>query len=156
MSWTACFDDGCLVHLGDKQGAYFPRQTTRRQPNRKGKKLRWGEPVEEPKIHHQVGTFVVQLQEEMLRMADEIGRLMQENREMKKRVVMAEEAAREAEIEKARRGYEKLDIQIQFWTLTTAVAKLAKRVDDDADYGEFVGYVVPNRTNEERAPEAQG
>ena len=87
MSWTACFDDGCLVHLSDKQGAYFPRQTTRRQPNRKGKKLRWGEPVEEPKIHHEVGTFVVQLQEEMLRMADEIGRLKQENREMKKRVV---------------------------------------------------------------------
>ena len=40
MSWTGCFDDGCLVHLSDKQGAYFPQQTTRRQPNRKGKKLR--------------------------------------------------------------------------------------------------------------------
>ena len=40
MSWTACFDDGCLVHLSDKQGAYFPQKTTRRQPNQKGKKLR--------------------------------------------------------------------------------------------------------------------
>ena len=29
MSWTACFDDGCLVHLSDKQGAYFPQRTTR-------------------------------------------------------------------------------------------------------------------------------
>ena len=51
-----------------------------------------------------MGTLVVQLQEEMLRMADEIGRLKQENREMKKRVVMAEEAARKVEIEKERRG----------------------------------------------------
>ena len=155
MSWTACFDDGCLVHLSDKQGAYFPRQTTRRQPNRKGKKLHWGQPVEKPKIHHEVGTFVVQLQEEMLRMADEIGRLKQENREMKKRVVMAEEAARKAEIEKERRGYEKLNVHIQFRTLATAVAKLAKQVDDDADYAEFVGYVTPNATNEEEATEAQ-
>ena len=156
MSWTACFDDRCLVHLSDKQGAYFPQKTTRRQPNRKGKKLRWGEPVEEPKIHHDVGTFVVQLQEEMLRMADEIGRLKQENREMKKRVVMAEEAAGRAEIQKERRGYEKLEVQIQFRTLATAVAKLAKQVDDDTDYAEFVGYVTPNAKNEERATEAQG
>ena len=89
-------------------------------------------------------------------MADEIGRLKQENREMKKRVVMAEEAARKAEIVKERRGYEKLDVQIQFRTLATAVAKLAKQVDDDADYAEFVGYVTPNTKNEEGATEAQG
>ena len=58
-------------------------------------------------------------------MADEIGRLKQENREMKKRVVMVEEAAWKAEIEKERCGYEKLDVQIQFRTLVTVVAKLA-------------------------------
>ena len=104
MSWTACFDDGCLVHLSDKQGAYFPRKTTRQQPNRKGKKLRWGEPVEEPKIHHELGTFVVQLQEEMLRMANEIGLLKKENRELKRRVVMTEDAARKAEIKKRSAG----------------------------------------------------
>ena len=75
---------------------------------------------------------------------------------MKKRVVMAEEAARKAEIEKERRRYEKLNVQIQFWTLATAVAKLAKQVDDDADYAEYVGYVIPNGTNEEGATEAQG
>ena len=155
MSWTACFDNGCLVHLSDKQGAYFPRQTTRQQPNRKGKKLRWGEPVEEPKIHHEVGTLIVQLEEEMLRMANEIGRLKQESREMKKRVVIAEEAARKAEIEKERRGYEKLDVQIQFQMLATAVAKLTKKVEDDADYAEFVGYVTPKATNEKGATEAQ-
>ena len=144
------------MHLSDKQAAYFPRPTTRRQPNRKGKKLRWGEPVEEPKINHEVGTIVVQLQEEMLRMADEIGRLKQENGEVKKRVVMAEETARKAEIEKEQRGYEKLDVQIPFRTLATAVAKLAKQVDDDADYAEFVGYFTANAKNEEGATEAQG
>ena len=156
MSSTACFDDGCLVHLSDKQGAYFPQKTTRRQPNRKGKKLRWGEPVEEPKIYHEVWTFVIQPQEEILRMADEIGLLKKKNRELKRRVVMAEDAARKAEIEKEGRGYEKLDVQIQFRTLATAVAKLAKQVDDDADYAEFMGYVMPNETNEEGATAAQG
>ena len=103
-----------------------------------------------------MGTFVVQLQDEMLRMADEIGLLKQENCEMKQRVVMAEESARGAEIEKERWGYEKLDVQIQFRTLATPVAKLAKQVDNDADYAEFVGYVTPNATNEERASEGQG
>ena len=149
MSWTACYDDGCFVHLHEKQAAYFPRHTIRRQPQRKGKKVRWGETIEEPKIHHEVGTFVVQLQEEMLRMADEIGRLKQESRELKKRVVLAEEAARKAEVEKERRGYEKLDVQIQFRTLATAVAKLAKQIDNDPDYAEFVGYVDPPKKDEE-------
>ena len=156
MSWTAGFDDWCLVHLSDKQGAYFARKTTRQQANRKGKKLCWGEPVKEPKMHHEVGTFVVQLQEEMLRMADEIGLLKKENRELKRRVVMAEDAARKAEIEKERRGYKKLDVQIQFRTLANAVAKLAKQVDNDADYAEFVAYVSPNATKEEGATEAKG
>ena len=27
ISWTACYDDGCWVHLSDKQAAYFPRPT---------------------------------------------------------------------------------------------------------------------------------
>ena len=88
-------------------------------------------------------------------MADEIGCLKQENQEMKKRVVMAEEAARKAEIEKEQRGYRKLDVQIQFRTLATAVAKLAKQVDDNADYAELVGYVTPNAKNKEGAAEAQ-
>ena len=91
-----------------------------------------------------------------MRIADEIGRLKQENREMKKRVEMAEEAARRTEFKIERRWYEKLDVQIQFRTLATTVAKLAKQVDDDADYAEFVGYVTPNATKEEGAMEAQG
>ena len=69
---------------------------------------------------------------------------------------MADDAARKAEIEKERRGYKKLDVQIQFRTLVTTVAKLAKQVDNDAEYAEFVGYVTPNVTNEEGATEAQG
>ena len=149
MSWTVCYDDECFVHLHEKQGAYFPRQKTRRQPQRKGKKRRWGEPLEEPRVHHEVGQFIVELQEEMLRMADEIGCFKQESRELKKRVVMAEDAARKAEIEKERRGYEKWDVQIQFRTLATAVAKLAKQVDNDPEYAEFVGYVDPPKEDEE-------
>ena len=59
---------------------------------------------------------------------------------------MAEDSARKAEIEKELRGYEKLDVKIQFRTLTTAVAKLAKQVDNDAEYAEFMGYVMPDMT----------
>ena len=69
---------------------------------------------------------------------------------------MAEEAARKAEMVKEWCGYEKLDVQIHFRTLATAVAKLAKQVDDDADYAELVGYVRPNALNDEGAIEAQG
>ena len=146
MSWTACFDDGCLVHLSDKQGAnWFSRQATLRQPQRKGKKLRWGEPVEEPKIHHEVGTFVVQLQEEMLRMADEIGRLKQENREMKKRVAMAEEAVRRGGIENCRRAYEKLELQPRVRRVAEEVAKMAKAIDDDKEFAEFIGVTVEGK-----------
>ena len=25
MSWTACYDDGCFVHLSEKQGRWFPK-----------------------------------------------------------------------------------------------------------------------------------
>jgi len=94
MSWAACFNDS------DKQDAYFPSKTTKQQLNQKGKQLHRGELVEEPKIHHEVGSFVVQLQEEMLRMADKGGHLKQESQEMKKGVVIAEEPARKVEIEK--------------------------------------------------------
>ena len=89
-------------------------------------------------------------------MADEIALLKMENRELKRRVLMSEDAARKAEIEKECQGYDKLDVQIQFRTLATAVAKLAKQGDNDAEYAEFVGYVTPNATNKEGATEAQG
>ena len=92
---------------------------------------------------------MVQLQEEMLRMADEIGRLKQETRELKKRVVMAEEAARKAEIEKEKGRYERLDLQIRFRTIATTMAEMAKQIDNDPDYAEFIGYVDPPKKNEE-------
>ena len=42
LSWTACYDDECLVHLSEKQGeGWFPRK-----PSKKGKQLardmEWG------------------------------------------------------------------------------------------------------------------
>ena len=144
------------MHLSDKQAAYFPRHTIRRELQRKSKKVRWGETIEEPKIHHEVGTFVVQLQEEMLRMADEIGRLKQETRELKKRVVMAEEAARKAEIEKEKGRYERMDLQIRCRRIATTMAEMAKQIDNDPDYAELIGYVDPPKENEEHgAKEAQ-
>ena len=27
MSWTACYDDGCFVHLSEKQGRWFPKKS---------------------------------------------------------------------------------------------------------------------------------
>ena len=100
MISTACYDVGCLVHLSDKQEAYVPCQSTQRQPECKGKKTRWGEPLKEPRVHNEVRQYIVDLQEEMLSMADEVGLLKSENRELKKRVVMAEDASRKTEIEK--------------------------------------------------------
>jgi len=65
-------------------------------------------------------------------MADTIGHLKQETWKMKKRVVMVEVAAWKAEIEKERRESEKMDIQFQFRTQATAVAKMAKQDDKEA------------------------
>ena len=56
-------------------------------------------------VQHEVGQFIVDLQEEMLGIVDEIGLLKNENRELKNRVGMAEDAARKAEIEKEHREY---------------------------------------------------
>jgi hypothetical protein len=35
MSWTACYDNGCYVHMSDKQGSgWYPREHKRREPRR--------------------------------------------------------------------------------------------------------------------------
>src|ERR1700761_2862137 len=26
LSWTACYDDGCFVHLSEKQGRWYPKK----------------------------------------------------------------------------------------------------------------------------------
>ena len=31
MSWTACYDDECLVHMSEKSGGWFPKQS-KQQP----------------------------------------------------------------------------------------------------------------------------
>ena len=34
MSWTACYDDGCFVHLSEKQGQWFPQELKKHTINR--------------------------------------------------------------------------------------------------------------------------
>jgi hypothetical protein len=127
MHWGACYEDKCPVHLGEKDGAnYYPKPPRRQQRPRKAKTVRWGDAPEEPKIHHEVGQFVVELQEEMLRMADEIGRLKQENREMKKRVVMAEESARKERVEARKLAKGRYDLWKRIQAIADETAKLAK------------------------------
>src|SRR5207302_1545716 len=107
-SWMDCYNDGYLVHQSEKQGTrYFPKapRPQRQQPQRRGKKLRWGETRQEPKGYNDVGQFVVDLQEEAIKRAEEMARLRQENREMKKRVVVAEETARKAGVEMRRMAF---------------------------------------------------
>jgi len=153
LNWTGCYDDGCFVHLGEKQGSgYYPRQPRREQPRRKAKTLRWGEPV-----HHDVGDFVVDLQERMVVMMEEIDSLRAENREMKKRVVMAEEAVRRGGIENRRRAFEKLELLTRTRSVTNEVAKMAQSIDNDNEFAEFIGISTPPESahNEGGANEAQ-
>jgi len=72
MQWSACFEDRCDVHLRDKEGAgWWPKQPRRNQPRQAAKKVRWGEPAVPEEQHHEVGKLVDDLQEELLRMAEE-------------------------------------------------------------------------------------
>ena len=32
MSWTACYDDECLVHMSEKSGRWFPKEPKQRPP----------------------------------------------------------------------------------------------------------------------------
>ena len=57
--------------------------------------------------------MVDDLHEEMLRMAEEMGRLKEENRGLKKRVVLAEDLARKAEIEARQRAYESVELKVR-------------------------------------------
>jgi len=102
------------VHLRDKEGAgWWPKQPRRNQPPRAVKEVSGGEPVAPGKQHHEAGKLVDDLQEEMLRMAEEMGRLKEENRGLKKRVVIAEDWARKAGIEARRRAYENVELKIR-------------------------------------------
>ena len=80
MYWSACFEDRCDVHLRDKEEAgWWPQQPRRQQPRRAAQKVYWGEPAAPAERHHEAGKLVDDLQEEILRMAEELGRLKEEN-----------------------------------------------------------------------------
>ena len=111
---------------------YFP-STPRRQPPRKGKKLRRGETRKEPKAHNDVGQFVVDLQEEAIKREEEIARLRQENREMKRRVVVAEETARKAGVEMRRMAFGREGLRKRIRDLASAVAQMAKESETETD-----------------------
>ena len=48
MSWTACYDDECLVHLSEKSGGWFPKEPKEQPPTAphtdlpRNKCTRWG------------------------------------------------------------------------------------------------------------------
>ena len=33
LSWTACYDDGCFVHLSEKQGRWYPKKPSQHKDN---------------------------------------------------------------------------------------------------------------------------
>jgi len=74
------------------------------------------------------------LQEEMLGMAEEMGRLKEENRGVKKRVVLAEDTARKAGIKDRRRAYEKVELRIRIRQAASEVATLVREIDHDEEY----------------------
>jgi len=82
--------------------------------------------------------MVDDLQEEMLRMSEEIGSLKEENRGLKKRVVLAKDAARKAGIEGRRRAYEKVELQIRIQRAMAETEALVKEIDRDNEYAEVV------------------
>jgi len=110
MHWSACYEDKSDVHLRDKEGAgWWPKQPRRHQPRQAAKKVCWSKLVTPEDQHNKAGKLVDNLQDEMLRMAEEIGRLKEEKRGLKKRVVLAGDLARKAGIEARRRVYENVE-----------------------------------------------
>ena len=119
-----------------------PSTATRRQ----AKKVRWGEPAAPEEQHHEAGKLVNDLQEEMLRMAEEIGRLKEENRGLKKRVVLAEDSARKAGIEARRRAYESVELKIRIRRAVSEAVSLVREIDHDDEYSVAVGLPPKVRT----------
>ena len=100
MHWSACYGDDGDVHKDNKEeSGWWPKQPRQHQPRQAAKKVRWGEPARPEEQHHEAGKLVDDIQEEMLRMAEEVGGLKEENQGLKKRVVLAEDSARKAGIE---------------------------------------------------------
>ena len=140
MHWSACFEDRCDVHLRDKEGAsWWPKQPQQNQPRRAAKKVRWREPAAPEEQHDEAGKLVDDLQEEVLTMAEVLGRLKEENRGRKKRVVLAEDSARKAGIEARRRAYENVELKIRVGQAVSEVAAPVREIDHDNEYCEAVG-----------------
>jgi hypothetical protein len=149
MHWSACYDDGCHTHRSDKEGSgYWPRQPRRQQPHRQVRKVRWGEPAPENE-HNEAREWRTDLQQEMKKMAEEMGRLKEENRGLKKRVVLAEETARKAGIEARRRAYEKVELQIRIRRAMAEAEALVKDIDRDDEYAVAVGLPPNDKTPSE-------
>jgi len=90
--------------------------------------------------------LVDDLQEEMLRMAEELGRLKEDNRGLKKRVVLAEDSARKARIEAGRRAYESVELKIRIRRAVSKAAALVREIDHNNEYSEAVGLPPKERT----------
>jgi len=147
MHWSACFEDRCDVHLRDKEGAnWWPKQPRRNQPRRAAKTVRWGVPATPEEQHHQAGKLVDDLQEQKLRMAEEMGRLKEESRGLKKRVVLADDSARKAGIEARRRAYENVKLKIRVRRAVSEAAALVREIDHNDEYSEAVRLPPKERT----------
>jgi len=79
-------------------------------------------------------------------MAEELGRLKEENRGLKKRVVLAEELARKAGIEARRRAYERVELKIRIRWAVSEAAALVREIHHDDEYSEAVGLPPKERT----------
>jgi len=75
--------------------------------------------------------LVDDLQEEMLRMAEELGHLKEENRGLKKRVVIVEVSARKAGIEARWRAYERVELKIWIRRAVSEAASLVREIHHD-------------------------
>jgi len=78
-------------------------------------------------------------------MAEELGRLKDENRGLKKRVVLAQDSARKAGIEARRRAYERVELKIRIRRAASEVAFLGE-IDHDDEYSEAVRLPHKERT----------
>ena len=96
--------------------------------------------------HHEAGKLVDDLPEEMLRMAEELGRLKEENRGLKKRVVLAEDSPRKAGIEARRRAYESVELKIRIRGAVSEGGSLVREIDHDDEYSAAVGLRPKDRT----------
>ena len=75
---------------------------------------------------------------EMVRMAEEIGHLKEENQGLKKRVVLMEDSAWKAEIEALQRVYKQVELRIWIWRAPSEGESLVREIGYDDEYTEAV------------------